>query len=229
MCGRYTMTAGPDQVKAAFAEFDLRLDSGDGLGRYNVAPTEQVLAITAPKGVPEPELMRWGLVPSWAKDLKSSSKMINARLETVTEKPVYRNLVPKASRRGLLLADGWYEWLKPEKKSEPRQPFHFRVDDGGVFAFAALWCPAKIDGEWIHSVTLLTCDSSPNHVAAAIHDRMPVVLADSNAHRAWLNPDLGVEVLDICGALPTERLSAQPANPAVNKAGDIDGPDLLLV
>ncbi len=96
-----------------------------------------------------------------------------------------------------------------------------------MFAFAALWTPAKINDEWIHSVTLLTCDSSPNRVAAGIHDRMPVVLADADAHRAWLNPDLGVEVLDLCGPLATGRLSGRPANPAVNKAGGVDGPELL--
>ena len=221
------MTAGPDQVRATFAEFDLRLEDGDGLGRYNIAPTEQVLAITAPKGAPEAELMRWGLVPSWSKDLKSSAKLINARLESVTEKPAYRTLVPKASRRALLLADGWYEWLKSEKKSEPRQPFHLQVDGGAVFAFAALWTPAKIDGEWIHSVTLLTCDSSSNRVAFGIHNRMPVVLAEADAYRAWLNTDLGAEVLDLCGLRPTERLSASPANPAVNKPGAVDAPQLL--
>ena len=227
MCGRYTMTAGGDRVEAGFAEFDLRLQGVDGLGRYNVAPTEQVLAIAAPKGEPEAELMRWGLVPGWSKDLKSSAKMINARLETVLEKPAFRALVPKATRRALLVADGWYEWLKPEKKTEPRQPFHFQVEGGVIFAFAALWMPAKIDDEWINSVTLLTCDSSSNRVAAGIHDRMPVVLADSDSHRAWLNPELGVEVLDICGPLPTDRLSARPASPAVNKAGEFDGPGLL--
>lgn len=96
-----------------------------------------------------------------------------------------------------------------------------------MFAFAALWTPAKIHDEWIHSVTLLTRDSSQNRVAAGIHDRMPVVLADADAHRAWLNPDLGVEVLDLCGPLPTDRLSAKPANRAVNKPGGADGPELL--
>jgi putative SOS response-associated peptidase YedK len=106
VCGRYTISAGSDRVRAAFAEFDLRIDDVGGLGRYNIAPTEQVLTIASPKGAAEAELMRWGLVPSWSKDLKSSSKMINARLETVTERAAYRGLVPKASRRALLPADG---------------------------------------------------------------------------------------------------------------------------
>jgi putative SOS response-associated peptidase YedK len=225
MCGRYTLTARPGDFSAAFG---LALQTSEATERYNIAPTEQVLAVAAPKGEPEAELMRWGLVPSWSKDLKSSARMINARMETVATKPAYRDLIPKASRRALQIADGYYEWLKPEKKSEPRQPFHFRVDDGAIFAFAALWAPAKIDGEWIHSIVLLTCDSSTNSVAAAIHDRMPVILADREAQQAWLDPSLGTDdALALCGPPPTERLTARPANPTVNKAGDADGRELL--
>jgi putative SOS response-associated peptidase YedK len=154
--------------------------------------------------------------------------MINARIETVTSKPAFRELVPKGSRRALQLADGYFEWLKPEKRSEPRQPFFFQVDGGIPFAFAALWTPAKIEGEWIHSVTLLTCDSAPNRIAAPIHDRMPVILADRDAQQAWLDPALGAEeALAVCGTLATERLSARAANPAVNKAGGAEGPELL--
>jgi putative SOS response-associated peptidase YedK len=159
--------------------------------------------------------------------------MINARMETVAEKPAYRRLIPRAGRRALQLADGYYEWLKPEKSSpstQPRQPFHFIVDGGVPFAFAALWTPAKVGGEWLHSISLLTCDSAPNRVAAAIHDRMPVILADEAAQRAWLDPALDAEeALALCGALSAERLSARPANPAVNKVDpDTEGPQLLV-
>lgn len=217
MCGRYRLTKQDRRIQDAFAPFDLRFDGILGFGGENIAPSQQILTITAPDGVPETGLMRWGLVPPWAKDLKSSFKMINARLETVSEKPAFRALVPKTSRRALVVADGWYEWLKPEKRSEPRQPFLFEVDGGEVFAFAGLWTPALIDGEWIHSVTLLTCDSSPNPVAAAIHDRMPVVLAGTDAYRAWLDPEIGADVLAMCGALPADRLAASPADPAINK------------
>ena len=104
--------------------------------------------------------MRWGLVPSWATEIKGPL-MINARMETVMEKPAYRRLIPRGERRALQLADGYYEWLKPERRGEPRQPFHFQVDGGVPFAFAALWTPAKVEGEWLHSITLLTCDSAP--------------------------------------------------------------------
>jgi len=228
VCGRYTNTAGPEELND---RFKVPIASEAGTHRYNVAPTEEVLAIVSPKGEPRAELLRWGLVPSWATDLKSGAKMINARMESVTTKPAYRRLIPRGERRALQIADGYFEWLKPEKRSEPRQPFFFQVDGGIPFAFAALWTPAHVDGEWIHSVALLTCDSAPNRVAAAIHDRMPVILADRDAQQAWLDPALGAEeALELCGALPTERLSARPANPAVNRSGEpeLEGPELLL-
>ena len=97
------------------------------------------------------------------------------------------------------------------------------------FAFASLWTLAKIDGEWVQSVALLTCDASPNRVARGIHDRMPVILADRAAQQAWLNSALdATEALELCGAQPASRLSARPANPALNRAGEaVEGPDLL--
>jgi len=228
MCGRYTNTAGVEELNARFR---VPISSEEGTRRFNIAPTEEVLAIVAPKGEREARLLRWGLIPPWAEDLKGQALMINARMETVASKPAFRALIPKASRRALQLADGYFEWLKPEKRSEPRQPFYFQVDHGVPFAFAALWTPARIGEEWIQSVTLLTCDAAPNRVAAAIHDRMPVILADRDAQQAWLDPVLATEeALELCGALPTERLTARAANPAVNKAGDLDaeGPELLV-
>ncbi len=228
MCGRYTNTAGPEELNDRFR---VPIASDAGTRRFNIAPTEEVLAIVAPKGEPEARLLRWGLVPPWAKDLKGGAKMINARVETVATIPAYRGLIPKASRRALQLADGYFEWLKPEKRSQPRQPFFFQVDDGVPFAFAAIWTPAKVQDVWVSSVALLTCDSAPNPVAATIHDRMPVILADRDAQQTWLDPSLGAEdVLALCGALPAARLRGRPANPAVNKAGQLDaeGPQLLV-
>jgi putative SOS response-associated peptidase YedK len=226
MCGRYTNTTGPEELDD---RFHVPIAGSEGTGRYNIAPTEQVLAIVAPKGEPEAELMRWGLVPSWATTIEGPL-MINARIETITSKPSYRRLIGRGQRRALQLADGYYEWLKPERRGEPRQPFHFRVDGGVPFAFAAVWTPAKVEGEWLHSIALLTCDSAPNRVAAAIHNRMPVILADADAQRAWLDPALGAdEALALCGALPESRLSAYPANPAVNNVHTaVEGPDLLV-
>jgi putative SOS response-associated peptidase YedK len=225
VCGRYTNTKRPEELDE---HFGVPIGIAEGTQRYNVAPTEQVLAIVAPKAQAEARLLRWGLVPPWATDLKGAAKMINARVETVARSPAYRSLIPNARRRALALADGWYEWLKPEKRDEPRQPFLFRVDGGTPFAFAALWTPAKVGGEWVQSVALLTRDASSNRVAAAIHDRMPVVLADREAQQAWLDPAVGAEeALELCGPLPEGRLSARPVSPAVNKVGVPEGPELL--
>ena len=231
MCGRYTNTAGVEELNERFG---VPIAATEGTGRYNIAPTEEVLTIVAPEGEPQAELMRWGLVPSWATEIKGQPLMINARVETVATKPAYRRLIPRGARRALQLADGWFEWLKPEgpgsrAKLGPPQPFHFQVDGGIPFAFAALWTPAKVQGEWLHSVALITCDSSPNPVAAAIHGRMPVVLADREAQQAWLSEELGAEeALALCRALPAERMSARPANPAVNRVDIPEGPELLL-
>jgi putative SOS response-associated peptidase YedK len=231
MCGRYTNTAGPEELNDRFR---VPIPGPAGTGRFNIAPTEQVLAIVAPEGRPEATMLRWGLVPSWASEIKGPL-MINARLETVAEKPAYRRLVPRGQRRALQIADGYYEWLKPEAKGsstqkQPPQPFHFQVDGGVPFAFAAVWTPARVAGEWLHSCSLLTCDSTPNRIAAAIHDRMPVILADAEAQQAWLDPAVGTaEALELCGALPGERLTARPANPALNNVRTaVDGPELLL-
>ena len=142
MCGRYTNTAGPEELNERFR---VPISGDAGTRRFNIAPTEQVLAIVAPDGEQEARLLRWGLVPSWATSI-DGPLMINARMESVTSKPAYRRLIPRAERRALQLADGYFEWLKPEKRSEPRQPFYFQVDGGTPFAFAALWTPAKVDG-----------------------------------------------------------------------------------
>jgi putative SOS response-associated peptidase YedK len=226
MCGRYTNTKRPDELNDRLG---VPVRESAGTGRYNVAPTEQVLAVVSPAGEPEARLLRWGLVPHWATNLKGAAKMINARAETVTTRAAYRALIPHSSRRALMIADGYFEWLKAERRSEPRQPFYFQVDRGESFAFAALWTPARIDGERIESCTMLTCGVAGNPVAAAIHDRMPVILADRDAQRAWLDPGLGAaDVLELCRPLPASRLSAWPANPAVNRAGTgVEGPELL--
>jgi putative SOS response-associated peptidase YedK len=232
VCGRYTNTAGVDELNE---RFNLPFPGQAGTRRYNIAPTEEVLSIVAPRGEHEARLLRWGLIPPWASDVKSAYKMINARVETVTTRPAYRGLIEKGSRRALQVADGYYEWLKPEKRGDrskigPRQPFLFRVDGGVPFAFAALWNPAKIDGEWVESAAMLTCDSAPNRVTAAIHDRMPVILADRDAQDAWLDHRLDAhDALQLCGALAAERMSASPANPALNKPDpELEGPELLL-
>jgi putative SOS response-associated peptidase YedK len=229
MCGRYTNTAGADELNERLR---IPIPTSEGTRRYNIAPTEQVLAIVASHGEPQARSLRWGLIPPWASDLKIGAKMINVRMESAAEKAPFSTLISRASRRALQIADGYFEWLAPEhdRRGEPRQPFYFQLQGGEIFAFAALWTPAKIGGEWIHSVALLTCEASANPLAAAIHDRMPVILSGEEAWRAWLDPALDAQdVLELCKALPAELMTARPANPALNHPEpEREGPALLL-
>jgi putative SOS response-associated peptidase YedK len=225
MCGRYTNTLDPQALEQRFG---LRLPFSEGSRRYNVAPTESVVGIVLDKtGQAESRVLRWGLIPSWAKSGRVTHTMINARSETAGTKPTYRDLIGKASRRALLPADGFYEWLRSEDPKQPRLPFRFTVDEGGPFAFAALWTPGWRDGEPIASTTILTCRA--NSVVGRLHDRMPVILPDRASELAWLRSDVdGHAALEMCLPLADDRMHVWPANPAVNKAGGPEGPELLV-
>lgn len=223
MCGRFTLTAG--QRGELETRFGAALPIGGGLERYNVAPTEDVLAVC---GDGEGRLLRWGLIPHWAKDLRGGARMINARSETVGSKRPFSTLVAAAEGRCLVLADGFYEWLRPEDSKAARVPFRFTVDGGAPFAFAGLWTRARIDGERVRSVTILT--TTPNPMVGRLHDRMPVILPDAEAEAAWLSDDVsGAEALELCRTpLPEARMAVVAANPAVNKPDpDAEGPHLL--
>ena len=139
MCGRYTNTAGPEELNERFGGL---FRGTEGTRRYNVAPTEQVGGDRCSNGEPEARMLRWGLIPPWSKDPKIAYKMINVRIETVMSKPAFSGLIAKGWDEALQIADGYYEWLKPEKPGEPRQPFFFQVNGGIPFAFASLWTPA---------------------------------------------------------------------------------------
>jgi len=191
----------------------------EGSRRYNVAPTETIIAVVRGEdGEPQARPMRWGLVPSWAKDKKIGSRMINARAESADRTPAFRALIANADRRALLLADGFYEWLRSEDRKQPRVPFRFTLADGAPFAFAGLWTPARIDGERIESATMLT--TAANSLVASVHDRMPVILSGPHDEAAWLSPELDAAAAKaLCVPLPAERMVTSPANPLVNKAG----------
>jgi putative SOS response-associated peptidase YedK len=225
MCGRYTNTADPQALEQRFGS---RLAFSEGTGRYNVAPTEPVVGIVLDKqGEAETRLLRWGLIPTWARSGKISHTMINARSETADTKPAYRNLIATASRRALLPADGFYEWLRSEDPRQPRLPFRFTVDEGGPFALAALWTPGWHDGERVASATILTCRA--NGVVRRLHDRMPVILRDRASELAWLDGEVdGPTALTMCVPLDDERMSVRAANPLVNKSGGPEGPELLV-
>jgi putative SOS response-associated peptidase YedK len=201
----------------------------EGTRRYNIAPTEPILAIVLDRdGNRVARSLRWGLIPPWAKDPKIASKLINARSETADERPAYRKLLASAAHRALLPADGFYEWLRPEDRRQPRIPFRFTRADGQPFAFAGLWTAARLDDEWVATATMLT--TSANAVVARLHDRMPVILPDRDSELAWLSPELDAAAAKaLCVPLAPELLLATPANPVLNKAGIPEGPELLLV
>ena len=250
MCGRYTLTQkDTDRIAARFqtrlddllAERVQRLEAEGadpaeakkyppGMARFNVAPSQDVLTVVAndETGERDAKLMRWGLIPNWAKDVKVGYKMINARSETVREKPAYRGLIGKHDHRCLILADGYYEWLRPEDPKELKQPFRFTVDDGEPFAFAGLCSRNRATGELIQSCTMMTCE--PNAVAARIHNRMPVILSGPEAEQAWLSPELDADgAVELCRPIDAGRMQSAPANPKLNKVGKgIEGPGLLV-
>ena len=227
ICGRYTNTAEPDALERRFG---VSIPFREGSRRYNIAPTQTIIAIVRGEGgEPVARAMRWGLIPPWAKDAKIAYKMINARSESADEKSSYRRLLASADRRALLLADGFYEWLRPEDRKLPRIPFRFTLEDGEPFAFAGLWTPGTVDGEPVQSATILT--TAANGLVAPVHDRMPVILAGVDGERAWLSPELDAAAAKaLCVPFPAELMAVAPANPLVNKvgAGLPEGPELLV-
>src|SRR5215217_2772185 len=220
MCGRFTLTKTDGHGIAQ--RFDVPEDPEDAtLGRYNVCPTERIAIVSVKEDERRMMAVRWGLVPSWAKALGKGREPINARSETVASKKPFAELYARADRRCLVLADGWYEWLRSESPKQPRVPFRYTVDDGEPFAFAGLFGHAKIGEEWVTSATILT--TRANEVCAPVHDRMPVVLAGPDEEAAWL---AGADDPDLHAPLAAARTTVRPANPAVNRAG-VEGPELI--
>lgn len=222
VCGRYTLSilGGPELAKR-FGAGGSAPFAPETLGRFNVCPTEPIAAICAPDGEPEVRTLRWGLVPPWARRLGGGPEPINARAETVAGRRPFSTLLPRADRRCLVLADGWYEWLRTERGGGERVPFRYTVGDGRPFAFAGLWDAVLVGDETVASATILT--TTANAVCAPAHDRMPCVLAGPDAEAAWLGGDADAELL---APLPAALTVAAPANPAVNRAGT-EGPHLL--
>jgi putative SOS response-associated peptidase YedK len=211
-------TPNPAEVRARFPIGE----SIDVRRRYNVAPGDEVLAVTTDReGSPRGELLRWGLVPSWAKQPETGLKMINARVETVAERPAYRRAFERY--RCLIVADGFYEWRRLQ--SGPKQAFHITRSDGGVFAFAGLWSIWHgEDDRQLRTCTILTTAASS--AIAPLHDRMPVILAPG-AEDAWLERSQPPERLrELLIGLSPERTAMRPVGPAVNDAR-YDGPECL--
>lgn len=180
MCGRFTFNSKPEDIKRIFAVTDIACEPSPS---WNIAPTHEVPVIIRHDNRNRLGKLHWGLVPSWARDLSGAGKLINARIETVIEKPSFKNAFKK--RRCLILANGFYEWRKTENK---KQPWYFKLPNGGPFAFAGLWETWKgSNGQKHHSCTILTTVASES--IKPVHDRMPVILRPE-AVKDWLNPDI---------------------------------------
>ncbi len=182
MCGRYRLSRRKQIIEE---HFDCDPWDEDWSPRYNVAPTQSVAVIRQnPKEpVRQLSLMRWGLIPSWAKDSSAAASMINARAETAATKPAFGDALK--SRRCLIPADGFYEWMRTGKT---KQPYCFEVNEGKLFAFAGLWERWRDPGgQWVKSFSILT--TTPNAVTSAVHDRMPVIL-DPDNYDLWLDPGM---------------------------------------
>ncbi|MGC9221072.1 MAG: SOS response-associated peptidase [Solirubrobacteraceae bacterium] len=221
MCGRYSLLASdPAKLRARFRiseQFDLRPS-------FNIAPGSRVLAITNDQRErPHAELLRWGLVPEWARSARTSFHMINARAETLSERPAYRPLFKRF--RCLILADGFYEWQHRDGRAT-KQPFHITRSDGEVFAMAGLWTswhPGQTDE--LRSCTIIT--AAANAAVATIHDRMPVILCASD-ETTWLNNATSAPALTaMLSGLPARLLVTRPVGPAVNDVRH-DGPECLM-
>lgn len=205
-----------------------------GTGRYRINPTEQVLTIIARDGQPEPRMLRWALVPAGAVVIKTPYPYINARVEGLREQGSYFGVAPDPAHRVLILADGFYEWPKPEDEKAKRKlkppPLRFQIDGGRVFGFAGLWVTAPhVEDGPVSSCTIITCDAASNTVVSPVHDRMPVILGDLELMRAWLDPSVSKqEALTLCQPLPANRMSAKLASRDVNNVRLPEGPELLL-
>ncbi|MBP7147152.1 MAG: SOS response-associated peptidase [Acidobacteria bacterium] len=208
MCGRFSLTTDPQVLAAAFGIADLPPLEG----RYNIAPSQPVLAIRrlAPAEGRTAAWLRWGLVPPGSPDAPGAAALINARSESASTKPAFRRAFRE--RRCAIPADSFYEWAKGRR----RVPYRIARRDGRPFAFAGLWERSEApDGEPIESCTILT--AAPNEVVRPLHDRMPAILADEHLE-AWLDPALDdpARLQPLLRPYPAELVEAQPIDDWIN-------------
>lgn len=217
MCGRFTLKANPKEVQAALGlPFEPQVTA-----RFNVAPTQAVLAVRAGAGgQPECALLRWGLVPRWTADLTGATPLINARAETVQEKPSFRSAFKR--RRCLIPADGFYEWQKLDAKK--KQPFWIHRRDDKPFAFAGLWERRERPGEEpLETCTILT--TTANRVVQPIHERMPVIFGAEHV-AAWLGDTPVEQLLPLLRPCADDMLITTPVSTRVNSPRN-DTPDCI--
>jgi putative SOS response-associated peptidase YedK len=220
MCGRYFLSRTPEEIARWFAT---RNALPNFPARYNIAPTDSVLAVRFNRKSGERSLdtLRWGLVPHWAKDLKFGARAINARAESLATTPAFRDAF--AARRCLIAASGFYEW---KKEGDNRVPYAIMPTEEPLFAFAGLWenwrdRSGGKEASWIRTCSIVT--GEPNALLAPIHDRMPVILS-REAWPRWLGEeDASQEELSaLLAPVPPERMRIYPVSPRVNSVKNDD-------
>lgn len=208
MCGRYTLTKAGKTIQSHFSFMNINIPHKE---RYNIAPTQQAPVILLKEGEREWLLMRWGLIPSWAKDEKFGSRMINARAETIHEKPSFK--ASFKSKRCLVPADGFIEW---EQTDDGKQPHYVTLRNNEIFAFAGIWSEWKNNGAilWTFSIITTHCNS----LVEPIHPRMPVILSPEN-YNAWLDPSSDANALQsLLTPFPSEQMGQIEVSREINSA-----------
>jgi putative SOS response-associated peptidase YedK len=220
MCGRFTLTVNPAEVQETFSSYTFPQKFAP---RFNIAPTQPVLAIPN-DDQNTADFFMWGLIPMWAKDPGIGNKLINARGETLEEKPAFRSSLKY--KRCLILADGFYEWKSSEGK-KVKTPFFIHMKDRKPFAFAGLWDSWNSpDGSLIKSCTIITTD--PNELTGIIHNRMPVILHPRD-YAKWLDPSPQTpdQLKTLLKPFPADVMDAYPVSTLVNTPAN-DIPELVV-
>jgi putative SOS response-associated peptidase YedK len=215
MCGRFRLARSKETLAEHFgASFD-----DDWEPRYNLAPGQRVPVVRQPPAEPRrlASLLRWGLIPSWAKEAAIGYRLINARAETLAAKPAFRDALGR--RRCLIPADGFYEW---KKEGKSRRSFCFTLADGGIFAFAGLWESWRsAEGKDIESCSIVT--TAPNALVAEVHDRMPAILPPES-YDLWLDPGFQKTetICDLLRPFEARQMRRYEVSPRVNLVANDD-------
>ncbi|WEG12271.1 SOS response-associated peptidase [Pullulanibacillus sp. KACC 23026] len=207
MCGRFTLTI---ELDVLFERFEQAYSSQLSMSpSYNIAPTHSVLAVVRGEKGNKIGRLRWGLVPAWAKDPSIGAKMINARSETLHEKPSFKSLIHR--QRCLVIADSFYEWQKTEKH---KQPYRIQLKNGEPFSFAGLWSVWQSGHETLATCTIITAQA--NAFMSPLHDRMPVILSQKD-EALWLDPNRPFQdVKGLLTSFPTKDMHMYPVSTKVN-------------
>ena len=220
MCGRFTLIVNPAELKDAFSNYTFPSKFSP---RFNIAPSQPILAIPN-NGLNKADFFIWGLIPMWAKDPTIGNRLINARGETIAEKPSFRGSFKH--KRCIILTDGFYEW-KTVAGRKTKTPYFIHMKDRSPFAFAGLWDVWESpDGSSIKSCTIITTE--PNELMGSLHSRMPVILHPRD-YGNWLDasPQTPEKLLPLIKPYPADAMSAYPVSMLVNKPSN-DSPELVV-